>query len=779
MTTVSIKHGLGFAISLLLLSACSSNDKDKSTATNSNSSASSSVSAPPSNVTLSGEAVKGVIANGVVNAYAVVNGSVDYSSSLGSAITDASGAYSIAISGYDGSPVVVRVTAAEDGSTTMKCDLVAGCGEVSFGSPVSLTDTSFKLDAAIPSVTSSTVSVNLSVLTDTAAQVAAQGFAEASSNTAISSLIANANGSVANRFGIVGNLTQLDLIDITNPTDVAAADDDIVEYNLYNAGIVDAVLAGNSSVAFTHAANDFAQNYVNDGGMADTETAASETVTYAEILQQCGALIDQITTIETDAVLDLASLSTQLSANSNEALQGTTEPTNGALPPNSGETNELIIVKSMVKDLRNFGSGMDMNAAESFGNEIELAEETFDADAGIVFEAMTKASSAIMEATDAYREDNTLTSYTHADTNITVSISQSGDEVTYSVNTTLDIEDSSGEATTEVAVSLDAVDSDSSFESTENETTDENGVVTTTLNSDVSVDLSVTGSASSPTVRLQIANGSLSGTITVYAMEVIDDWELINDIEESAFDDFEFDLNIVLTEVGVENPISYTGTFNIALDGFSSRETEEYDTESDGGALVGLSYFNSRSTYGTMSVSISGEFASQAGESVSASLSMQVDGNGFTQVCEGENGVTALGEWIDNETCTEETESSFVQATLTLAFSLDLAGVSDDVSATLTSTRTALEEGRIDAELSYNGVQFDIEYDTTNNSDTQQSFTITNQAGAIATLTGTEDSDGEVVMTGNITYNGTTYATIDEDNGFVEIEYVDGTHVSL
>ncbi len=358
----------------------------------------------------------------------------------------------------------------------MKCDLAGGCGETPFGGSVGLTDTTFNLDAIVPSVTAESVSVNLSVLTDAASELALSALSVNSTAADASLIIANSNSSVANRMGIVGSLTELPVIDITNPTEVASVDEDVLEYNLYNAAIVEAVISGNQEATITSAINSFSQQYASGGGIADTEDSESTTVTLAEILQTSSSVITAITQVEGGNELNLASLTTQLTANAAQALEGSTEPEDGSLGGGEGEVSELLAVKRMVNDLRNLGTGINLTATESFSTQIELAGETFDADSGAVMKAMSMAAGSMAYAWQAHMDDDTIASYVDEETGITVTISDSDGVITYAVDTTLDI--TIDEVSTAVDVLLTGIDNNSSIDVIEDETEASSGLRT-------------------------------------------------------------------------------------------------------------------------------------------------------------------------------------------------------------------------------------------------------------------------------------------------------------
>ena len=781
-----LKQAVCVTFSACLIAACSSSNNSsgyRPPSSSSSSSSSSSGVTSPTSIVIAGDAIKGLISGGAVTVYPVVNGALDLTTILGTDTTDASGAYSISVDDYDGSPVAVRVTAADDGSTMMKCDLAGGCGEDKpFGSSISITDTSFNLDAIVPSVSSDAVSVNLSVLTDTASELALSALTAGNTAEQASSIIANSNSSVANRFGIIGNLTELPVIDITDPATVAASNSDVLEYNLYNAAIVEAVLNGDQQATIASAVSSFAQQYAG-GGLADTEDSESATVTLTEILQTSSTVITAITEVESEIVLDLSGLQTQLTANAAQASNGSTEPDDGSLDEEQGEVSELLAVKRMVNDIRNLGNGINLTATESFSTQLDMAGDTFDAESGAVIEAMAMAAGSMSYAWEARMDDEAITSYVHEENGITVAISVDGDVVTYTVDTTLVIE--GDETDTSVVVDLVGVDNNSTIEIVEEEVEAASGLRTITTDLDFDVDMSISGTSTSDAVEMEIVEGTFSGTLTADIYEERDDSgtsENGGDSDTETFDlaDVVFDLEVALSEIGVDDPISFDGNLVLTLSALSlDSEWTDTNTYDSNGNWNGMETWDESLTAGAISFTLSGGFSSASGDSVNASIAILADATDFEAGCTGSEGyANQQGEWTWEETCAEEASSAYVDVSFTMVFSLDVEGVSEDVSASITGTRTALEDGTVDVELSYDGIMFDIEFDTASQTDTTSSFTITNQAGVVATLTETE-AEGSSTMSGSIVLNGTSYATISEENGFVEVAYIDGSNVSM
>ena len=95
---------------------------------------------------LSGVAAKGVIQQGVVTAYELLDGAwVE----RGSAITDDSGQYSLNLVNYKNG--IVKLVLSATANTRMKCDL-EDCDGVGFGQSLALSS-DFILDAVLPNLT--------------------------------------------------------------------------------------------------------------------------------------------------------------------------------------------------------------------------------------------------------------------------------------------------------------------------------------------------------------------------------------------------------------------------------------------------------------------------------------------------------------------------------------------------------------------------------------------------------------------------------------------------
>ncbi|ABC33445.1 Large exoprotein involved in heme utilization or adhesion [Hahella chejuensis KCTC 2396] len=706
----------------------------------------------PSSVTLSGAASKGIIIGGVVRAYPVINGAVDTSNVLGQTTTGSDGTYNLTLSsGYSG-PVVVRVT--PTAGTLMRCDLSGGCGSgVAFGQDYALTDSTFALNAVVPTGASD-ISVNITVLTDVATQVALKDITMggATSASEIQAAVTAANSKVANRFGVAGDLTKIAVVDITNPTAVAAAGQGGVKYNTLSAAIVQAVQGDSPGLSIEQAVAAFAEDFA-DGGIADTADSDGAGTTLEEILESTLDILNAAVAADESGDLDLDGLITIITAEESDAQNnGSTDESEGE-PSDTANATELAQAKAMVQDIRNLGTGMLLSAEDrvtldAFADQIAAATFASDENLAEVLDVMAIALEQIAASYMAFAEDGS----TDGSPIVTVNILSDG--ASFTVNTTIE----------GVAVSLTATDASVVNVGDEVETPISGGT-NTTQEISADVDFSIIGSVASSSVSLTINNGSsveIMASFNSNEDETTTGDTTTTELEED-FDvnDMELGLNVTLSEVGVADPVSFTGSMGVQLSSFTA-DISETDTETSS------SYDESWTevfTAGTLSMTLAGEFSNTTGEAFSASLSVNADATGLTLTCEGNE---TNGSFSEN--CTDESEDGYVDVNIGLAFMAEINGVSDAISVTLSAERTGLESGQVGVSLSYDGTTLEASLDSE-----AETLTVTNQDGV--TLSVEEGEDGKA--TGAITNNGTQYATISEVSGVVLVRFSDGDFESF
>ncbi len=735
----------------------------------------------PQSVEISGIASKGIVIAGVVNVHPITNGTVDFDTSLASTTTDVNGAYSVELTNHDGSAVYVRITA--NSSTTMRCDLAEGCGSSSFGEDVSISDinstdaaiTPFSLDAVIPSIAGATLSSNVSPLTNTAAALALDALASATdtSSASVSQIINNANGSVALRFGLTSDLLEVPIIDLTDATAVAAADEDDLQYNLMSTALVEAVL-GASDTNIAQAIQAFATQYVDDDGIAATENSETSAVTMEEILS---AAVELVAEIESEGSLDLSTLENELIVEAGQAGNGSTEPTNGT--PSNGNASELVLAKSMVADIRDLGTSVDLAEEQAFTDKVEIASDTFDTHAGEVMEAVELTLEAIIAALEAWNDDNGISSYAYQ--GLTVNISTQNSVTTLSHASNISVANESG-AQTVVAVDMSAVQNALSANETENDSS-------STLS--VDVDLSLSGTAASSMVEFEIVEGTLQADIDSASSEAYNQQGTDSDGNSTLIDEFSEEITITnylleaeitLAEASgsVNDPVTFTGAFQLSISDSATDNDYTYTwiTNQQQQFAGWVDVWVDRTSVGDVAMTLGGSFSTASGDSMSATLALSANGNGVTIICEGEDSYDAsTGIYIDAEVCEGETANAYIDVNFSLGFDLDVSGL-ESGSVVLTGNRTGLDDGIAGIEISYGDILLDIEYDSVATSTDTERLSIENQDGVVLTIEETFADNGSIV-TGTITVNGTEYATISDELGFVSISFNDGNSESL
>jgi len=758
--------------SALLLGACSSNDNDNNTST-----------PPESTVSVSGDVAKGIVIGGIVNVHPIVDGAIDTDTVLGNGITNSSGRYEdIELSNYDGGPVAVVISAADDSSTMMKCDISAGCGDgVAFGDDFVLDE--LEINAVLPEVTEDTVSVAVTPLSSVAAELALSNFAQGG-ETSIAEAIANANTSVADRFGLTGDVTQMTVVDITNPEAVAAADQSAMQFNLYNTAIIESIINDNVAISIAAAIQAFATQYVDSGGLADTEIDGAAGITLEDILGFASAVITQVEAVATQAGVEVSlnTLQTIIETREMIASNGSTEPSEGTPSDGTGtgtggDAEALVTVKAAVSGMRDLANGIDITDTDGFTERLELAESVTGEDTVYALEAISVAAEAIGRAIE-YVDSTDADATSYMDGDITVAIA----EGVYTVDQVIPVE-SSDNMMHEVAVDMEATDAGSEFTTTE--TVD--GSMTTETTSAM-IDMSVMGTATiAEAVELEIESGSID--LTMMATEV-DDSEASMEQEGSQVQgeqydgdldvsELAFDFDVMITELIADNPVSFSGDLGFMVDEIVAEQTDFFGSnlsgESDSSVIE---EFEESLTAGEATISLSGEFSDLAGESFIASFQISADAEGMEFSCsETESISETSGEMESVELCFEETETSYVDISFGFGFTLDVDGIDTDVAVLLSGERTGLEMADVSVTVDYQDDEFMVSYSETGDEDALETVTIENQDGVVVMLS--ETADEETEATGTISLDGETYGLLEDRDGVLIFTYTDGTFESI
>lgn len=700
--------------------------------------------------TVNGAASKGILRNFQVAAHMFDNGVLD-PTPITTAITNDLGAYSFRLPETAiNQPILYRVTPRPEGSV-MVCDLADGCGgDVDFGETLTITDPTFKLDAVVGDADDNPVA-NITIFTDLASSLVLEG--DENTNEDIASLIQEANSRVANRFGIIGSLTTIPVIDLTNRTAVEAAlnagNSRYLQYAAMNAAVAQAVLANSASgTAFASALNTF-RSYYAGGGIAGNSTMAGVT-SYADILGAARNILNRVSVINPQAPLNFSALQQYLTAE--EELANNEEPDSRSTgtPSETAGATPLAKVKAMVADLRDLAvsvgdtsisGGTIGTISEDFAMQLEAAEMASSANAGYLIEAMAIAAAAIDDANRAHSDNLQLTSYT-SDTGVVVSIGLAGDFTVFGVDQNIAVETDSGSVS--VAVELEATDS---VVFTETDTT-------TSVETTVDGGYEVAGSAALATLTMMVKEGS---SIEVTDMAVVEsvNAETSQISETQSLEMLDLNLMVELAQLQVTDPITFNGTLMASIADVMVMDTE---TNNSGSSTINI---------GQVSLKLSGVVSNTTGESANFAISVSGDGTGVSFV----ESWTAQGE-----TSSGETTTNYADLYGSLAFTAKLTGIPSVVSLNYSVARTGLEDADNTLTIKYPGKLFRFNMLLADGAP-EGNLTITNQDGVVMSLMETT-VEGESRLQGTISLGGTQYATIEEDDTVV-IRYSDESFESL
>lgn len=723
--------------------------------------------------TISGAAAKGLILGGIVNIHPIIEGVLS-DSIIGTGVTGTEdGDYSIQIDDYDGSPLVVRVTAADDGSTSMICDLAAGCGgSVVFGGTVTIDDADFNLDAIVPPVTDSTASVNLSVLTDTATSLALDALTSGVTVEETITAISNANTSIANRFSIQGDITTLPVVNLADPNAVATASNNVINFNLLSASIVEAMMIGDNTLTIASAVNSFTTQFVDEGGLADTEDSAAASVTLAEILAQASALIDAIQVADTEGLVDLTTIETIIDANQSLAEQGSTTPDAGT-PSTTNDLEPLEKARALVAVLGDLGHSIDMTVlaegvtlgaeAEELEAQLEIAALASSDGVEQVLEATAKVVEAFGEAYDAYDSYEGSEPFVQwqSSNGVVVSIAEvmsmsaEGEAVT-SVRLTVGSMIDDGVSPASIIVDIDGVMSDVAVymmatEALRTEETETDGVEIDSIMGA----LLISGTAETAEIKLTVQEGS--GVTLDELVSSFSETE-VGEQGNLTLTELEFNLMAMLEQkqsATVTDPVSFMGKIAVSLESLEANETV---TWTDSGAAS-----SATEEISVLALSLMGSVMNSSDDAVNVVFSIEGDGTGldFSQ--------DWLGDFDSDDRADSDPEAdSFAATRVSLALEADMAGVNDAFKIIYTMIRSDHEAATMTLNMWYSNINLQFFIEVNDDDATDQTATLSNQDGVLMTIMDTGDG-----IIGEIFANTIKVADIDGALVTYTIEEID------
>lgn len=720
---------------------------------------------PEATFEVTGVAAKGILRNFQVAAHRFNDGILD-PTPVASSFTDNLGAYSLDVpESYLNRPLLFRVTPLSTGSI-MVCDLSSGCGTgINFGDDFPVNDTSFQLDSVVASVDDGT-QTNISLLTDLASKLALEEIASGTALDVIQEAINDANSRIANRFGLVGNLTAIPIVNITDPEAVAAAIEAgntyLVQYAAINSAIIQAMRAdADGAIDFIEALVNFVSYFVENEGIAGNTSDETET-SFADILREAMSIIEAVQEQDPENPLNLAAVIQALSVERLLAENEEPDSFDAGTPSDGAGDSDLQKAKNMVADLRDFaasvgestlGGGLDVaTVSDEFAMQIEAAEMANSADASYLLEALAMATKAIDQARSA-RDDNEELESFEADSGITVAIAAEGDMLSYTVEQDIEVE---GDMEW-VSVATDLVAHNSLvIEPTEAETE-----TTTEINGSYTL----VGTLSVASLRMTLSPGSgVTVTDLVHVEPIDDQW----DNSSQSLSMFDMGLYVELAQI-VPTPSPQStplpGTDALTLNGNLMLSVTELSADNTEDADSG----SSEITLDTLSLQFSGNVSNTSGESFSFSLSVSGDASG----------ISFVDSWnADGGNTTDETVDAWVDLNASLGLTAQLSGIPSVVSLVYSLDRTALDGGTNFLLVRYPGklLRFQLAVE---DGAPAGGLSVTNQDGVVLAVD-EEMVEGESRIAGTITVNGVTYGTVEErENGVIVITYSDDTVVSL
>lgn len=650
MNTVTRFLALGALAAASLTQGCGcSGDNNNNTTT---------VEPPPvetPTVNISGTAMKGVVGGGIVSAFTLDNKGLVSAQPFTTTVTDALGRYTIKIpETYIGKPISFRITPAPSNATQLTCDLDIGCGSgVMFGNKYPLPSSSkLVLETLVPAL-DKTKNVNLSTFSTLAAEQARKALASNADLNALGAAIKKASGEVANMFGLTGEISELELVDITNKDAVKAAVDagksEVLRVGALNAAIISASQSANPGFTLEQALGKLVADITTKGIASNSSDSTVADLT--KILTSVSNILSQVKNLNASGV-DLTALITSVA---NDLGRVRNEPVDvynpGTVTPPAELDVKALAFANVVRELINGGDiVLNTNVGNSnvkakgdkFRAQLEAAEMLNGDHVDALGKGLSTAAEAIAEAADAYNYDNTLTSYMVGDVKVT--IATAAPKVDYSVDQTIN----------GVAVKLMASD-------THTETT--TGAVETAVGK-----LELSGSAADSAVKLSVLTGSMleAGKLTR---------ETKDGVEISTLEGLKLLLktDVAQLQVGeVTDPVSVSGWLKFEFGTF---------TRSVG---------SDPTTKGVLGISFEGTVKNTTGESVALALNIAGDTKGLTF-----DELAAGVDPID----TDVTDDKFNNLYAALSFNAQLNSQSSAATVKLMTTRESVSATRVSLDL--------------------------------------------------------------------------------
>lgn len=218
-------------------------------------------------VSLTGVAVKGVMANAIIT---ITN--LDGTTTYGTTRTDSNGRYSLANLELGDAPV--KVTMTTDSSTRLTCDSAIGCDNngtaVTFGDTYAYHDPAFALTAILPGAGTLT---NVELMVTPITHMAAERVVQAGATSAAD--IEGINRATASLLGLANvDIVREIPLDITDVQDSQTASDAARRYGAMVASF--STIAAESGDSLNQVIDSVSNDYANDGGLV--ANASDDTI---------------------------------------------------------------------------------------------------------------------------------------------------------------------------------------------------------------------------------------------------------------------------------------------------------------------------------------------------------------------------------------------------------------------------------------------------------------------------------------------------------------------
>jgi len=745
----------------------------------------------------SGTVNKGIVSNGKVEICSdFTENTCDVEGSYyQTTATSETGSYDVTDAPLD-TPLLVLVSKQDNVTTTMKCDTDV-CTDnsgslVDFGDSFEVPD-DWTLKTIIPAANSATKTVNVTSLTDIAADEAIEVAGEGGVIT--EAIAKNANVAVQKAFGLTSSITEIGALDLTDAEAVAEAN--ISNTEELQAATYSAVLlnvtdeAKGALVSYDAATEVYA---VNVGDSTDSES----DITITSLLGDAKTLLSTVET-ETNATLEASGAETISVTSIVSLIENTDIPeSTTAIEP----TTEVAAAKAFITDIRTAYNAVqdegDLKAGlTDFQDELKGIDDLITDDLDIISDNLTNAVASIAEAFDDAADD--ATEYTSTEFGYSVTIKDdiytigAEDENVYIVATIIN-NTTSESSECNIYREFDTGNSDDN----DTECPDGNDYVS---HDEISGDASLVLT----TVELHSGDTSLSANGLATLVGLSDIWDdagansydaetQTNQYEynytgNSSIESLNIELEAMLAYVSSESTASFAGELTFSFDDLVATEFDTYTSSYNSGHTEETENNQFDFTVANMSLGFDGILTAND-ETINVDLSLVVDNSSHADsfiYAETENITGSQASFYDawvstvEKTNNEETSDNFITVTATanIATTLfDANGDKTDASINLVANRNQYNIVDTTITVNYNDVTTVLEADLglydTENSD----LTIKNTIGAVATINALVDPGDD--LAGEITIEGVKAASIEPaDNGAVLVRYTDGTFESL